>query len=79
MLGNGIVAPTQQELKMRELARRSIVAIRDINPGELLNSSNVGLRRPGTGMAPEFLPIVQSRISNKNIQKGETIDWQDLT
>lgn len=78
MLGNGIVAPTQQELKMRELARRSIVAIRDINLSEPLSSSNVGLRRPGTGIAPEFLPIVQSRLSNKFIQKGETIDWKDL-
>lgn len=78
MLGNGIVAPTEQELKMRELARRSIVALSDINLGETLSSSNVGLRRPGTGLAPEFLDNVQNRISNKFISKGKTIDWRDL-
>jgi len=78
MLGNGIITPTQQELKMREIARRSIVALSDIDPGETLSSANVGLRRPGTGLAPEFLPIVQKRSSNKFISKGETIDWCDL-
>ena len=78
MLGSGIVTPSEKELKMRELARRSIVALSDIDPGETLSNANVGLRRPGTGLAPEFLPIVQKRSSNKFISKGETIDWQDL-
>lgn len=78
MLGSGIVAPTQQELKMRELARRSIVALADIIEDEELGNSNIGLRRPGTGLAPEFLSSVQGRRSNKFIPKGETIDWRDL-
>ena len=78
MLGSGIVAPAQQELKMRELARRSIVALSDILKDEVLGNSNVGLRRPGTGLAPEFLTVVQGRSSNKFIAKGETIDWRDL-
>lgn len=78
MLGSGIVAPTQQELKMRELARRSIVALADIIEDEELGSLNIGLRRPGTGLAPEFLSSVQGRRSNKFIPKGETIDWRDL-
>jgi len=78
MLGNGIVAPTQQELHMRELARRSIVALSDIDQGEILSSTNVGLRRPGTGLSPEFLSVVHDRTSNRFILKGETIDWKDL-
>jgi len=78
MLGSGIVAPTQQELQMRELARRSIVALSDVIQGEVLGISNVGLRRPGTGLAPEFLSDIQGRSSNKFIAKGETIDWRDL-
>jgi len=78
MLGSGIVAPTQQELKMRALARRSIVALADIIEGEVLGNSNIGLRRPGTGLAPEILSDIQGRISNKFIAKGETIDWRDL-
>jgi len=78
MLGSGIVSPAQQELKMRELARRSIVALSDILKDEILGNSNVGLRRPGTGLAPEFLTVVQGRSSNKFIAKGETIDWRDL-
>lgn len=78
MLGSGIIAPTQHELKMRELARRSIVAISDIIEGEVLGNSNVGLRRPGTGLAPEFLSDILGRSSNKFIPRGETLDWRDL-
>ncbi len=78
MLGSGLVAPTQKELKMRELARRSIVALSDINEGEVLGNSNIGLRRPGTGLAPEHLSHLLGRSSSKLIRKGETINWRDL-
>lgn len=78
MLGSGIIAPSKEELKMRALARRSIVTLSDIEPGEILSDFNVGLRRPGTGLAPEFLGVVQGKTSNRFIQKGETIDWRDF-
>ena len=78
MLGSGIVTPTHEEMKMRELARRSVVALLDIPKGHILNELNVGLRRPGTGLAPEFMPAVQGRSTNRLIRKGETIDWRDL-
>lgn len=78
MLGSGIITPTQQELKMRELARRSIAAIMDIQEGEVLSEQNIGMRRPGTGLAPEFLSIINGRLSNRRILKGELIDLRDL-
>jgi len=78
MLGSGIVAPTHEELKMRVLARRSIVALRDINEGDLIENTNVGLRRPGSGLAPEFLIEVLGRKTNRFIAKGQKLDWCDL-
>lgn len=78
MRGTGIVAPSDEEIKMRELARRSIVAISDIQPNETLNESNIGLRRPGSGLAPELFPILLGRSSRLFIARGSTIDWNDL-
>jgi len=78
MKGNGMITPTQEEMKMRELARRSVVALSDIVKGDCLNDINVGLRRPGTGIAPEFMYLVRNRRSNKFIPKGKAIDWEDL-
>lgn len=58
MVGSHELSPTAEERKMRGLARRSIVALRDIAEGEELTEENVGLRRPGTGMSPALLPEV---------------------
>ena len=78
MQGTGIVSPTTEELKMRDLARRSVVTISDISAGEVLNDSNVGLRRPGTGIAPEMLIEIIGRTSKRALSKGVTIEWSDL-
>jgi N,N'-diacetyllegionaminate synthase len=43
MMGSSTIKPTQAEYEMRVIARRSIVAIRDIKKSEVLNSKNIGL------------------------------------
>ena len=40
---------------MRILARRSIVALKSIAPGETLDQTNIGLRRPGDGLPPSMV------------------------
>lgn len=55
MLGDPIVKPTAAEEKMKVLARRSIIALKDIEEGEVLSVRSIGLRRPGNGMEPAFL------------------------
>lgn len=51
-LGNGRKAPTASELPNRLVARKSIVARRDIAAGELLSAENLVARRPGDGISP---------------------------
>jgi N,N'-diacetyllegionaminate synthase len=58
MLGSSVVAPTEKEKEMRILARRSIVALKKINPGETLTIENIGLRRPGSGLSPMYFEQV---------------------
>jgi len=79
MLGNSMIKPTSAEKEMRVLARRSIVAIKDIEEGENLTEINIGLRRPGNGIAPVFFNEIIGKLSRGKIKKGSLIKWEELT
>jgi N,N'-diacetyllegionaminate synthase len=78
MMGTGIVRPTDAERVMRRMARRSVTALRDIAPGELLTDENTGLRRPGTGLAPSQLGLVVGRHSAVAVPKGKLLAMEDI-
>jgi sialic acid synthase SpsE len=45
--------------------RRSIIALRDMKQGEIIKESDVDFKRPGNGIAPEFLPkIIGKKLVN---------------
>ena len=78
MRGSRSLAPTEEELAMRHLARRSIVALCDIFCGDALDERNVGLRRPGTGLAPRCLPGILGKHAKKNLSMGDQIFFEDV-
>lgn len=78
MLGNSILKPTKEELKMRKIARRSIVTLKDIKKGEKFKKNNLGVRRPGTGIPPVLLEKIIGLKSIKTIKKGEKIKFGDF-
>ena len=51
-LGDGNKVITQNELQNRDIARKSIVASRNIQVGEVFTESNLTAKRPGTGISP---------------------------
>ena len=51
-LGSGDKRPQPSELANRDIARRSLVALRPIKAGEAFGEDNVGAKRPGTGLSP---------------------------
>lgn len=51
-LGDGVKRLTPSESRNRPVVRKSIVAARDIAAGELLDASNLAVKRPGTGISP---------------------------
>jgi N-acetylneuraminate synthase len=50
-LGTGEKAPAPSELKNLSIARRSLVALQRVEKGELFTESNLGVKRPGTGIS----------------------------
>ncbi|MBQ8434779.1 MAG: N-acetylneuraminate synthase, partial [Oscillospiraceae bacterium] len=51
-LGNGNKSVSESESGNINIARKSIVAKRDIKKGELLSGENVTVKRPGNGISP---------------------------
>ncbi len=78
MLGCAQIRPTAEEEKMRILARRSIVALKNIPPGEALSEENLALRRPGSGLPPSLLEKILGLQAQKPIAKGQTLTWGDF-
>ena len=77
-LGSPIVRPTEAELEMRKIARRSVVALRDVARGEKLTVTNIALRRPGTGLAPEMLDQVLGGVATRDLRAGEPLRLGDV-
>ena len=51
-LGDGVKQPAEAEKKNIAIARKSIVAARDIKKGEVLTEDNITVKRPGSGISP---------------------------
>lgn len=77
-LGSATKAPTATELPIRALVRRSVTLLRDIEAGATLQSDDVALLRPGTGIPPAELDRVAGRQARKAMTAGTTLNWSDL-
>jgi N-acetylneuraminate synthase len=51
-LGTGLKAPSKSESKNAAIARKSLVAAEDIEPGSSFTPENLCVKRPGTGLKP---------------------------
>ena len=51
-MGDGVKKPSPSESKNIPIARKSIVAKKCINKGEIFSEDNLTIKRPGTGISP---------------------------
>lgn len=51
-LGDGVKQPAEAEKKNIAIARKSIVAAKDIKKGEIFTEDNITTKRPGSGISP---------------------------
>lgn len=73
-LGDGRKAPADSEIEIARVARRSLVAVREIPAGATLEREMVAMRRPGTGLAPAMLPGLLGRRAARLITAGSLLD-----
>jgi N,N'-diacetyllegionaminate synthase len=72
-LGSGIKTPSPSELKNKPIARKSIVAARDIRKGETFTEKNLTTKRPGTGVSPMRWDEVIGRKAERDYETDEII------
>ena len=72
-LGDGIKKVQEVEKKNRLVARKSIVACKDISKGEIILEDMITVKRPGTGISPMRLREVVGSRAIKDFKKNELI------
>jgi len=72
-MGDGIKKPSPSESKNIVIARKSIVAARDIKKGELFSEKNITAKRPGNGISPMKWDEVVGTIATKDYKEDELI------
>lgn len=77
-LGDGIKRCMDSEKDTRKVARRSLVAKRDLKAGEVLTEDNIGIKRPGTGIKPKYYNKITGHKINKDIYHDTLFQWEDI-
>lgn len=78
MLGNGEKTPALAELGNRAVARKSIVAAKPIQAGEIFSEENLAVKRPGTGLSPMTWDTLLGKTAKESYAKDEQIYAQEL-
>lgn len=73
-LGTTVKRVSPSERGNIKVARKSIVASRDITEGDILDESNLAARRPGDGLSPMRWDEILGRRAVRNFKSGEKIE-----
>jgi sialic acid synthase SpsE len=71
-----IVSKDEEAKKL--IFRRSIVTLRNIPENEIIRETDLGYKRPGSGIPPNEMKYVLGRVVKKALKKDELISWDDL-
>lgn len=73
-LGDGQKRPIGHELNNSKVARKSIVAKKEIIIGELFTEENITVKRPGNGLSPMLWFELIGKRATRNFSKDELIE-----
>ena len=77
-LGSGrLEGPSEAEAQeMYRLARRSLIAARDIPAGTVITREHLVVKRPGYGIKPKHIEHVVGRQARVDIEEDDVITWE---
>jgi len=67
-----------EKVKVSRKFSRSLFVVKDIKAGEPFTEENVRSIRPGYGLHPKCLKEILGRNADRNIAKGEPIEFEDF-
>lgn len=74
-LGSAVKAPSAQEFATREVARRSVVAVRAISRGEPFTLDMFTSKRPGTGVSPMQIWDLIGRPASRDFAPDDLVEF----
>ena len=77
-IGAGKKVKLECETPAHKYARRSLVSQTDIKKGEVITREMLAIKRPGTGLAPEFLDRFIGRKALKDIPSDQLLNISDI-
>jgi len=79
LMGSPKKKPLLPELQYMSVARKSVVAFRDIKAGEIFSAENLAIKRPGTGILPKHFYKIIGTVAKVDIQKDELLQRKHIT
>ena len=73
-LGDGIKRPSSSERENISVARKSIVAAKNIQKGEILKKEHLAIKRPGTGISPMRWDEIIGMVAKRDFAQDEAIE-----
>lgn len=77
-LGSSVKAPTEAELPVRAVARRSVMARTALPAGHVLGLDDLILLRPASGIAPRHRDELPGRTLRAAVEAGQPLTWELL-
>lgn len=71
-------SPGSLEQDVKTVSRQSVCATRDLAAGEPLKTSDLTLKRPGTGLPPSMLEHLPGKVLTRPVQANQLIHTEDL-
>ena len=72
-MGHGKKEPSNSEKKNKAIVRKSIVANKKINKGEILSEENIAIKRPGNGISPMKWDSIIGTKASRDYREDELI------
>lgn len=76
--GDGIKKCNISEVNTKKVARKSIVAARNIEVGEKITYENITFKRPENGISPIYSELVVGKKAINNISKDEILTLENI-
>jgi len=77
-LGDGMLGTANNEKKAKDGGRKSIVALKKIKKGTILQKGMLTYKRPGDGISPDKINELINKKLNKDIEDDSQIQWSDF-
>ena len=72
-VSEGFKRPATSEADTAAVARKSLIAGRDLKAGQTLTEHDLAAKRPGTGLPPSLRPFLVGRVLARDVPAGTVV------